>query len=606
MACVGALGASSAVLSVAPAAAQEPASLEPAGVITLVEDAAWSWFEDARARFSADGTELFVSAVEGVEATAPGTVALVELDLATGDRHRVDLGRGEADDHNSAAIWESPGGELVTSWARHHRDVALRMQRRRTDGSWLRLPPVDTTGRTTYSNLHDAATAEGVPVLYDFYRGDRFDPSVVASSDVGRTWVELGRLLRDPADSIAARPYVQYRSRDGRIDLIATEGHPVNGQTSVYHGYVQAGDLFTSDGVLLGPIGSAVPVTALTPVWTPEGDERGWTADLALDPVTGHPVVAFSVRHSAVDHRYGYARWDGDTWTAEEIALAGTALYDNEVDYTGLLAIDPADPARVVASTDVHPVTGAPLVSATDGQTHWELWEGTRDLGGTWTWTALTADSTADHLRPTIHTGPGGASALLWMRGTYTSYFAYDVDVVGVIRRPGGDLVAQGALAARPAVDVIPTPAPYPQTAIPVTGQLDGHAATDLFAYRPGGGIEQLFLGDEQRHPTAIAASSVNGTYIPIPGDYDGDDRTDIYWYAPGGATDHLWTATASGTFTTSVPRQVLGTYTPIPGDYDGDGRTDIHWYAPGTAPDYLWWYEEGPLSSSEPAVLDL
>ena len=85
-------------------------------------------------------------------------------------------------------------------------------------------------------------------------------------------------------------------------------------------------------------------------------------------------------------------------------------------------------------STDVHPATDAPLVSAADGQQHHELFEGiTTDGGATWHWTTITADSTADNLRPIIPIWDSDQRALLWLRGIYTKYTDYDLDVVAMI-----------------------------------------------------------------------------------------------------------------------------------------------------------------------------
>ena len=41
--------------------------------------------------------------------------------------------------------------------------------------------------------------------------------------------------------------------------------------------------------------------------------------------------------------------------------------------------------------------------SFVDGHQHWELWDGRRAADGTWSWVALTADSSVDNIRPDIH-----------------------------------------------------------------------------------------------------------------------------------------------------------------------------------------------------------
>lgn len=582
-----------AALPVASGAPTATETVEPPGTTTIVPQAAWSWFGDERATFTAGGRVLATSAVAGTSSTivAPGTVVVAQLDLVTGQRQLVNLGRGEADDHNSASIREDPSGELTTAWSRHHRDGLVRIQRQRTDGSWLRLPPVDVGVRVTYNNLRESADAAGQPILYDFFRGARFDPSVLASADAGRTWADLGRVLRDPWDRVDFRPYVQYSpTRDGRIDLIATPTHPRESQTSLYHGYIEAGLVHSSTGAVLGPLGTAIPVTALTAVWEPSNaTDRAWTTDVVIDPITGAPTVVFSVRISATDHRYWYGRWSGTQWETEEIAPAGRALYEREDDYTGLISIDPTDASRIVMSSDTSPVTGLPLTSTADGQRHWELWDGHRSAGGTWSWTALTSDSAEDNIRPILTSDPSGASALLWLRGTYTAYDRYDVDVVGAVRRPGGALVPPGPIALEPVTDVLPRASPQAARARPVVGSFDGHRADDLLLVRSGAGLDELFLGDDQRHPTPIATRSVISTAVPVGGDYDGNGRTDVYWYLPGASVDSLWTTTGVASFAATRPRQVMGTYTPIPGDFDGDGRTDIFWYAPGAAADSLW-----------------
>ena len=164
----------------------------------------------------------------------------------------------------------------------------------------------------------------------------------------------------------------------------------------------------------------------------------------------GPPIAVASVHGAEAGNDYWYSWFDGATWRSHFLAPAGSALYRGQSFYTGLVALDPGDPGRVVVSTDVHPKTGVPLISAADGQQHHELFEGiTPDEGATWRWTAITADSTADNLRPIIPIWDGDQRALLWLRGVYTKYTDYDLDVVAIITdRRNVTAAATGAASA--------------------------------------------------------------------------------------------------------------------------------------------------------------
>jgi Neuraminidase (sialidase) len=116
------------------------------------------------------------------------------------------------------------------------------------------------------------------------------------------------------------------------------------------------------------------------------------------------------------------------------MGYGGTGLYPREADYTGLLAIDPNQPNVVFISSDVHPVTGLPNVSAADDERHYEIFKGvTRDGGASWTWTPITENSEADHLRPVIPIWEGSRRAVLWQYGTFRTYTDYNTDIVGII-----------------------------------------------------------------------------------------------------------------------------------------------------------------------------
>jgi hypothetical protein len=85
-----------------------------------------------------------------------------------------------------------------------------------------------------------------------------------------------------------------------------------------------------------------------------------------------------------------------------------------------LAVLDRQHPGVVYISTDADPVSGKPLVSAADRHRHHELFRGTTtDAGKTWRWEPLTANSTADNLRPVVPPWRDPRTALVWMRGTY-------------------------------------------------------------------------------------------------------------------------------------------------------------------------------------------
>jgi hypothetical protein len=248
------------------------------------------------------------------------------------------------------------------------------------------------------------------------------------SDDDGDSWSYGGRLITD-----AGRPYLKYASNNiDVIHFINTEQHPRDYDNSIYHGYVNQGQVYNSNGDVLDNDlfdDTGVSTTEFTMVYQGGADNVAWTSDLALDE-NGHPYAAFSVQMNSAglpggqggdDHRYHYARWDGQQWVKHEIAYAGTRLYSGEDDYTGNIALDPSNPDIVYISTDADPETGDPLISDGDGQRHYEVFKGeTQDSGATWTWSPITGDSTA----------------FLWMRGTYTTYTNYNTDIVGIIMGP--------------------------------------------------------------------------------------------------------------------------------------------------------------------------
>lgn len=342
-----------------------------------------------------------------------------------------------ADDHNAPALLALPDGRTIAVYSRHGQDRLMRWRiaAAHDPTNWGAERTADLGAGVTYSNIFHLAGEYGR--LYNFHRGRGYDPNIAVSDDGGISWTYFAHLLENPNDpDNRIRPYVKYAS-DGRdtIHFVTTESHPQQSvSTSLYHGFLRAGRIHLSDGHAIETAGPADPA-ALTRIFAGDPGHRAWPCDLELDRA-GHPVTVYSVHLTDEDHRYRYARWNGSRWDDQEIAFAGARLYPGEEHYTGLAAIDPDRPHIVYISANVDPTTGKPLISAGDQRRHFEIFKGVAvESGATWawTWTPITRDSTVDNIRPTVPAWDGKHTALLWLRGTYTRYTDYNLEVVGVI-----------------------------------------------------------------------------------------------------------------------------------------------------------------------------
>jgi hypothetical protein len=410
-----------------------------AGNLMLVnENGAWSWFEDERAIVDPNTGNVLVGSIAngaGTGSTARhGSVEVYSFNLADRQVHTSSFGQIQADDHNTPALLVRPDGRYLAAYAEHSINRLTRTKISAFPGNataWTDPPAFTNAANATYNNLF-RLSAEGK--TYNFTRTVGFDPNFLVSTNDGDSWSYGGKLLQDPANSNSTRPYLKYASNDvDRIDFITTEGHPRDFNNGIYHGYLEGGKLYRTDGTEIGNLGSSPSAQAFTPVFSPTASRnRAWTTDLSLD-ASGNPVAVFTTRVDslgAADHRFFYGRYVGGTWQVNEIAKAGAGLYPTEGDYTGLAAIDPRDPSTLYISSPFNPATSA----ATSNH---EIYKGvTSNNGASWTWTPVTQNSTVDNLRPIVPKWSGG-TALMWMRGTYSSYTNYGMAIVGLVQQDG-------------------------------------------------------------------------------------------------------------------------------------------------------------------------
>lgn len=423
-------------------------------LITINDNGGWSWFQDERAivdtSVGSAGT-IILSSVGNASGTggAPrnGDIEVMSLDVATSAVSRFTLHDSlQADDHDSAALWRRPDGRYLAMYSTHGSDNFSRYRISTNPGdisSWGAEQTINNGAGTTYSNLlYLSSENNGNGVLYDFTRTFDIDPHVNISLDQGATWqADAGELLNWPLPTgdpkytgvDGSRPYVKYTTNGvDEIHFITSTDHPRAYDNSIYHGVVKGGKVYDSFGNVVDSNlfdNSAMKPTNYSTVFNTDTSPLGyaWTTDLQLDP-QGHPYAAMTARNGSdsTDHRFLYGRLDGTQWTVHEVAKAGSYLYASENDYTGLMALDPSDANRIFISTPIDPRTNVSMP-------HYEIFQGlTADSGATWAWTPITFNSSEDNIRPIVPKWDGTHTALLWMRGTYSSYTNYDLDIVGL------------------------------------------------------------------------------------------------------------------------------------------------------------------------------
>ena len=130
------------------------------------------------------------------------------------------------------------------------------------------------------------------------------------------------------------------------------------------------------------------------------------------------------------DHRIYFAAYRNGEWQYQELAKMGAGLLDTEEDYTGLGVIDLQHGRQVYISTPIDPRNDSKLA-------HHEIFCGECGAdNGSWTWSAITQDSSADNLRPLLPHLANGSSLLLWLQGRYVhqTHYATTVQALRIVR----------------------------------------------------------------------------------------------------------------------------------------------------------------------------
>lgn len=402
----------------------------------VADDGAWTWYNDERVIFH--NNVFYVNYVKRNGKTALTAFGLENMPSCHARYEYILSTWSQSDDHNNGALLPLKDGNLLATYAAHGRDNFF-YQRKLKLNRWSEA---DLSGEQkfermvkgrglTYQNLFRFEDEDAR--IYNFFRGDNFNPNFVVSDDDAETWSEPVHLILSGENS-SHRPYVKYVSNGkNRIDFFYTDGHPRNSkQNNIYHFYYQSGVFYASDGRKLRTMSELKmrPIEANEGTLVYDGSTdngRGWVWDLEYDQA-GQPFGAFISSPSGdmgTDMRYWIARLEDGQWTCEQIAFAGSNLYLKEEHYAGGIALDPFNVQRVVISSDVNPATGAPLPKRI-----YQLFRGSRE-NGQWNWEQLTHDPVNNHLRPVLVRGR--PDSLFWFSGKYVWYGDYQCAIMAAL-----------------------------------------------------------------------------------------------------------------------------------------------------------------------------
>jgi len=433
-------------------------------LIQFNDNGAWCWYQDERAVIDTIGDNLIVGSIASDSGCGNfprfGDVEAVIFDLQSMRPQRNVLRQGGGqfytDDHHAPGLLVRPDGKYTALYAAHFglQSSFFRIYDAGTWGteyefSWNDSIPGGSDYQTTYSNLY-YLSLEGR--MFNFSRGnDGGSPNFMYSDNGGDRWAYGGQLAAGtPGVGGYGKGYYKYWGNGvDRIDFICTETHPRNYNTSIYHAYIQNGNVYNSSGTEVDTsiYGTTfIPTTAnFTTVFAANTVLNSYTMTHCwnMDVNTyedGTIAAIISARtggsSSDPDHCFIYCRFNGSSWTSTYLCKAGKKMYDPEEDYVGLAAIHPSDPNIIYISTPYDPNDDVTFLGVR------EIFKGvSSDNGATWSWTTITMNSERDNFRPIIPEWDENNMALLWFRGTYFRAQEYDAAIVGLIEHSSDSTV---------------------------------------------------------------------------------------------------------------------------------------------------------------------
>ncbi len=522
-----------------------PADLVAGNMMLINENAGWCWYQDEKIIYDPVSGDVITSTTnESAGFGGTSNVETTAFDLATGKRTRVYMKNNGGDDHNMGAFWIRPDGRYLHMHTGHNANdySYCRTTVNPNDGTswsaessfnWETLSGLSDSGNLTYHNLHYlSAEGTGNGRLYNISRQFDRSPYIVYSDNWGQTWAYAGKLSSPTTGTSYSNGYFKYASNGvDRIDFIATEHHPRDYNNNIYHGYIQGGKSYNSDGTEIDNSifdENAPGPEEFTPVFLSGAIAAGqyhtaWTIELELDE-NDYPVCLFITRYGtelygandgrgAADHRIFYGRFDGSSWTYTELSKIGQGLESWESDYTGLGCIHPDNPNLIYISTPFDPRDD------TEYANH-EIFKGvTADNGATWNWTQITFDSTVDNLRPAVPRWDANNTALFWLRGYYPAFGSnpqadYDQVLVGMIDRHNEAISLVTYIDADPSNTTNADSSPFTPTG---PSGIPGAADDQWHEYTEYGNAGSCYTANESSEDAPMLKTTIsglaNGTY---------------------------------------------------------------------------------------------
>jgi BNR repeat-containing family member/PKD domain/Concanavalin A-like lectin/glucanases superfamily len=401
----------------------------PAGAMAVppqrsLGEGAWCWFADPRGvHYEGAHRQTFIGWVAG-----DGDIKVAAFDHDSGIPTTAVLhSKLQVDDHSNPALLVWPDGRVEVFYAGHNGNrMYYRVTRNPEDiTSWEpeATMPTNTSGPYgfTYPNpIRLGAESK----TYLFWRGGNYNPTFSTRQDGQSAWSPAQNLLLVSGQ----RPYVKYDAKGGdTIGFAFTNAHPAEASdVNVYFAYYKNGGIYKANGSRIASLGTAIAPSQADKVF--DTPDKVWVHDMVFDS-QGKSVIVFADFVSATDHRYRYARWTGDGWVSYEITPAGgsISLDGKQPYYSGGITLDHENPNTVYLSR------------AVGGIFEVETWT-TPDGGKSWSRTAVTASSSANNYRPISPRGLipfSGDMSVVWMRGIYQSYIAYQTSITATSANGG-------------------------------------------------------------------------------------------------------------------------------------------------------------------------